>query len=919
MKSLSFTERLRLPREAAPPAPAVAEAPSRDDLGGIEPTLYKFILRHSWRQQFQVLALTLVSFPFLYYSLDLPKNIINVITKWTPHDFSVGIAEFHLNHLTYLWTLCGLYFLMVLINGAFKYWINRYKGQLGERMLRRLRYELYKRLLRFPISHFKKVSPGELIPMITSEVEPLGGFIGDAFALPAFQGGTLLTIIFFMFMQDWILGLASISLYPIQGYVIPKLQRKVNLLGKARVRTMRRVADRVSETTYGVGDIHAHDNARFQLASFTNLLGTIYDIRFEIYQRKFFVKFLNNTLNAVTPFFFFAIGGYLVIRGNLSAGALVAVIAAYKDLSSPWKELLDYYQAFQDTKIKYDQVIEQFQPEGMIDERLILEEPKEIPHFRQEISLANVSLIEDDRVRVVDSVTANIPLSRSVALVGQSSSGKHELALLIARLVLPSSGRISIDGQYDLATLPTAVLGQRIGYAGATPYLYTQSLGDNLVASLKHRPLHPAQYEGLRAKKRAGQLREARLSGNLDYDIEADWIDCEEAGVADAAELGERIMEVLRLVDLEQDVYFFGLRGRLDPKARPDRAAALLEARKALRERLDRDRLTSLVESFDPSRYNSNASVAENLLFGTPVGPAFELNELATNTYVLRVLDKTGLTEAFVQAGLKAAETMVEIFGDGAPSTEFVEQFSFIASDELPQFQAILARVNSAGGPGGLRKEDRQKLLAVPFKLVLSKHRLGVIDEDMQVRILDARRLFAAELPPELRDSIAFFEQDAYNAAASLQDNILFGKIAYGEADAEERLNVVVAEVIDSLGLRRTVVEAGLDHQVGPGGSRLSLAQREKVALARVVLKRPDLLILDEATSALDAGAQAKLIAGLKTEFGGRGLIWSLHRVSLVRQFDEVLVMSNGRLMEQGTLAELDKPGTHLTLLLMAE
>src|SRR3546814_7980036 len=67
-------------------------------------------------------------------------------------------------------------------------------------------------------------------------------------------------------------------------------------------------------------------------------------IRFEIYQRKFFIKFLNNFINQLTPFFFYAIGGYLVIRGNLSFGALIAVLAAYKDLAGPWKELLDYYQ-----------------------------------------------------------------------------------------------------------------------------------------------------------------------------------------------------------------------------------------------------------------------------------------------------------------------------------------------------------------------------------------------------------------------------------------------------------------------------------------------------------------------------------------------------------------------------------------------
>jgi putative ABC transport system ATP-binding protein len=917
MKALSSVARLRTPGIGAAPAGTATASRPAGDSGGIQPTLHGFILKHSLWQQVYVITLAVVSqLPFLY-SLDLPKTIINTITKWQPHDFDIGITTFHLDHLAYLWVLCGLYFVMVLINGGFKYWINRYKGQLGERMLRRLRFELYKRLLRFPTSHFKKVSTGEIIPMITSEVEPLGGFIGDIFAQPAVQGGTLLTIIYFMFTQDWILGLASLSLYPIQGYIIPKMQRKVNLLGKQRVRTIRRVADRVGESTFGVSEIHTHDNARYQLAGFAHLLGTIYNIRFEIYQRKFFVKFLNNTLNQVTPFFFYAIGGYLVIRGSLSAGALVAVIAAYKEMSAPWKELLDYYQAFQDTKIKYDQVVEQFEPEGMFDERLMLEEPGTIPHFTGEMSLTNVTLIEDDRVRVVDGVSANIPLDRSIAILGQSGSGKHELALLLARLLFPTTGRIGVNGT-DFATLPTAVIGRRMAYAGPAPYLFNQSLGDNLLASLKFRPVRERQYEPPRAKKRLIQVYEARLSGNIDLDIEADWIDYETAGVKDQAGLRDRLLEVLRKVELDQDVYLLGLRGQLDPAAWPEAATALLEARKAVYARLAEDKLTHLVEPFDATRYNTNASLAENLLFGTPVGPAFAMEELASNTYVQRILDKTGLTDDLVQRGLKVAETMVEIFSDGAPSEEFIAQFSFISADQLPEFQAILARLGK-GGIGGLRKEERMRLLSLPFKLIVSRHRLDAIDETLEARIVEARRIFAADLPAELRGSIEFFAQDRYNAAATIQDNLLFGKLAFGEADAEKRLIEVVAQVIDALDLRRTVIEAGLAFSVGPGGSRLSLAQRQKVAIARALLKRPDVLILNEATSALDGPAQVKLIQGLKEELAGRGLMWVLHRASLARQFQEVLVMEHGRVVEHGALAGLDKPGTRLTALMAAE
>ena len=77
---------------------------------------------------------------------------------------------------------------------------------MGERMLRRLRYELYDRILRFPPAHFRKVKQAEIATMIKDEVEPLGGFIGDAFVQPVFLGGQALTALLFIMMQNLLLG-----------------------------------------------------------------------------------------------------------------------------------------------------------------------------------------------------------------------------------------------------------------------------------------------------------------------------------------------------------------------------------------------------------------------------------------------------------------------------------------------------------------------------------------------------------------------------------------------------------------------------------------------------------------------------------------------------------------------------------------
>ena len=886
------------------------------DPSALEPTIYRFILRHSLASQILLLLFTLVSFPFLYYSLVLPKTIMDGAIKSGKH-FPQNILGFEFDQIPYLMLLCAAFLALVLINGAFKYYINTFKGRLGERMLRRFRYQLYQRMLLFPLSYFQRNSSAQIIPMITAECDSLGGFIAEALNTPVFQGGQLLTNIFFMFMQDPILGLAAVALYPVQGYVIPKLQFKVNQLGRRRVRTVRQVADRVQESATGIADILANDTVKLQLTAFAHLLGTIYDIRFEIFQRKFFVKFLNNFLGQLTPFFFLSIGGYLVIHDKISVGALAAVLWAQKDLASPWKELLDFYQLFQDSKIKYEQIVEQFQPAGMMDVRLQLEEPERVPRLTGEIVVANLALAEDGGSRVLDGVSFTVPLDQHIAIIGQGGSGKNELALLLARLIRPTSGRIMI-GDVDIATLPTAVTGRRIGYVGTTPYMFAGTLRDNLVLGLRHRPVRPPEYDAATTKRRSTQIYEARRSGNIDLDLHADWLDYDAAGVPDTKGLSARITEVLARVDFEEAVYTLGLRWRLDPEANPEAAARLLEARKALARRLIEDGITELVETYDVDRFNFNASVAENLLFGTPIGPAFDFEALADNTYVLQVLAKVGLIDDLVEAGRQVAETMIELFADLPPDHEFFEQFSFISADDLPEFVAILGRIG-AGGPAALAKADRTKLLSLPFKLIPARHRLDVIDEAMQVRLLKARRVFRADLPVEARPEIEFFDAERYNAAASVQDNILFGKIAYGEADAPVRVPSVLAEVVDALSLRQTVIDVGLDYNVGTGGSRLSFAERQKAGIARAVLKRPDLLILNEATSALDGLAQSRVTKGLRDEFAGRGIIWVLHRASLARNFDRVIVLSAGKLQEQGTPSELDHNGSLMSLLVAAE
>jgi len=377
-------------------------------------------------------------------------------------------------------------------------------------------------------------------------------------------------------------------------------------------------------------------------------------------------------------------------------------------------------------------------------------------------------------------------------------------------------------------------------------------------------------------------------------------------------------VRALSAVRLDRDVYQLGLRGTIDPEAQPELAASFLEARSAMGRRLEDPRLGRLVEVFDPERYNQNATLAENLLFGTPIGDAFDIERLAAQPYVRRVLDQAGLTEMLLEAGLKLASTMVELFAELPPDHEYFRQFSFINADELPDYRALVTRADPAR-LDALSPADRERLIALPLKLIPARHRLGMVDEALQARVLEARRLFRQQLPPELQGSVAFFEPDRYNPAASLQDNILFGKIAYGQAQAIERIGDLISELLSELGLHERVVEVGLQAQTGVGGSRLSLGQRQKLALARALLKRPEILIVYDATGPLDPAEQTAILDNLLEAFAQSSLVWGLNQSDWAAKFDHVVVMQKGRVVEQGRYDDLARDGSSLHQLVAAE
>lgn len=155
-----------------------------------------------------------------------------------------------------------------------------------------------------------------------------------------------------------------------------------------------------------------------------------------------------------------------------------------------------------------------------------------------------------------------------------------------------------------------------------------------------------------------------------------------------------------------------------------------------------------------------------------------------------------------------------------------------------------------------------------------------------------------------LRQHIGMVTQDTSLLHRSVRDNIL-----YGRPDADEAMLIKAAEQARSEHFIAELEDAkgrtGFDAHVGERGVKLSGGQRQRIAIARVMLKDAPILILDEATSALDSEVEAAIQDSLNTLMQGKTVIAIAHRLSTIAAMDRLIVMDQGRIIEDGTHAEL--------------
>lgn len=767
-----------------------------------------------------------------------------------------------LRNLQGLFLYCSVYLLAITVASGLKLSINYLQTVIGERAMTAMRKSLYDHILTLPLNFFRSTQPGTVVSSLMTELSTAGSFVGMAFAVPV---SNILTLIAFAGYLIWLntrLALATLIIYPLVVLVIPALQKRTNRANKKRVDLARETSSQIAESIAGIHEIQVHGAYGQEGAKFSRLAELLKEIRIRWSLFRFGIKTANNYFVGLGPFVVFIYGGYLIMHGQLELGAMVAFLSAQEKLYDPWKELIEFYQSWQDASISYNRTMSSFDIKPEFPTEAV---PSSVPSLIGSLEVQDLVYDTPEGLRLLNGVSFSLAAGEHLAIVGFSGGGKSTLFQCLGKMVNYTSGSIRLDG-IELSSLSKRTVIDTIGYISQNPFIFTGTIEENLLYAQK------------------------ALDRNESWGDETDRIDL------------DRMILILQQVGLFVDVMRFGLDSQI-PSDDRQVIDTIIRIRRRFHQNFG-EKLADYVEFYQRDTYHANSSVAENILFGTSNRPDFASRMLPGNSGFRSFLKSVGLLDALLDLGVELARQAVDLLA-GLDKVDFFFRNSPVPADQLDHCQRILDRL--AKQPiSSLPGSQQAFLLSLALNFTPAIHTMARMPGGLEKNILAARRAF-----PSWAESIAgglfiFLSETGYIHGQSILNNILFGKIRPALPHAQEMMNQAIMHLLVEEDFLEKVAAIGMASQVGNMGDRLSGGQRQKLAIARVLLKSPKIILMDEATSALDNTSQARIQRLMTTRWKGRKtVIAAVHRLDIIDGFDKVAVMKAGKLVEFGTYQEL--------------
>ncbi|MBV8651064.1 MAG: ABC transporter ATP-binding protein [Alphaproteobacteria bacterium] len=292
--------------------------------------IFRYVVASGGFHQLFLVALTVVVFLIEIVPLELQRRVVNDLVK-------------HRAYQTVI-VLCLAYAGVVLFHGSTKLALNVYRGWIGERAGRDLRQRVSGLLNSVEGSPHVMETSGIGVSMVVSEVEPIGGFIGESLSEPLLQGGILLSVIAYMIHLETWMAAAALAFFLPQLVLVPLLQGSINRRNASRVWILRKLSVNLvtqDDTPEGAG------------SSSDPGIERLFEVDMGIFKLKFTMNFLMNLCNHLQVITALLVGGWYVLTDQLEIGGVVAFISAIGRLNDPWGDLVNYFRDVSGTQVRY--------------------------------------------------------------------------------------------------------------------------------------------------------------------------------------------------------------------------------------------------------------------------------------------------------------------------------------------------------------------------------------------------------------------------------------------------------------------------------------------------------------------------------------------------------------------------------------
>jgi len=293
------------------------------------PDLYRAIWRQTGAAQLLIIVLSLAVAGLAAVPLDYQKRIVNAMSEGASFDLLLGLGL----------TMLGI----ILFSLVLKWLLGYRSGIVGEDVVRRLRAWVVGGERLPSGAHAGNLETGTLANIVSSEAETVGKFVGDAFAEPLLQLGTLASVTVFIFYTSPTLGLIVLAMVAVQAALVLGTQARINALVHERVVLLRDAINEITET-----DLEAVRAA--VVADFDR----IYDARRRIFIWKLSTKLILSLINGIGLVVVLVLGGWFVTQGHTDVGSVVAATVGLGRIQAPWRQLIGFYRKLSAVRVQFE-------------------------------------------------------------------------------------------------------------------------------------------------------------------------------------------------------------------------------------------------------------------------------------------------------------------------------------------------------------------------------------------------------------------------------------------------------------------------------------------------------------------------------------------------------------------------------------